>query len=217
MRIALIGGTGLIGGLLVPRLLEAGHEVHALQRRPTPLERDRYRPHVAPAERWPALVREIVPEAVVSALGTTMKKAGSEAGFQVVDFDMVVAFAAAARETGAGHMVTVSSVGADRRSRNFYLRIKGQMEEALVHFGFERLDIFRPGLLRGERGSDRRLGERISILVSPLANLALRGPLDRYAAIDGEQVAAAIAASVGQGGSGCFLHENRQIRSLARA
>lgn len=146
-----------------------------------------------------------------------MRAAGSEAAFRAVDFDAVVAFAAAARRAGARHMLSVSSVGADAQSRNFYLRIKGEMERALEALGFDRLDIFRPGLLRGERGSDRRLGERLGIALSPVVNLALRGRLDRFAAIDAALVASAVHACLGREEPGTFRHENRDIRRLAGA
>jgi uncharacterized protein YbjT (DUF2867 family) len=144
-----------------------------------------------------------------------MRAAGSEAGFRTVDLDTVVAFAAAVRRAGARHMVTVSSVGADAQSRNFYLRTKGEMEQALEAMGFDRLDILRPGLLRGERGADRRLGERIGILLSPAVNLVLRGRLDRFAAIDAGLVASAIEACLASAEPGIFRHDNRSIRRLA--
>jgi uncharacterized protein YbjT (DUF2867 family) len=218
MRVALIGGTGLVGSLLAARLLAAGHEVHMLQRRAVagaghPLRHE----HVAAAAGWPRLAAAIAPDAAVSALGTTMRLAGSHAAFRTVDHDHVLAFAQAVRGAGARRFVTVSSTGADAGSRNFYLRTKGETDEALAAMGFDRLDIFRPGLLRGPRGGERRLGERVGILLSPLLNLALRGPLDRYAAIDAERVAAAIAAALGERWGGVHVHENRDIRRLARA
>jgi hypothetical protein len=114
---------------------------------------------VAPTADWPALVAARAADAAVSALGTTMARRRLRGGIPGVDLDCVVAFAAAARRAGARQMVTVSSVGADASSANFYLRIKGEMERALEALGFDRLDILRPGLLRGERGGDRRLGE----------------------------------------------------------
>ena len=211
MQIAVIGATGLIGRLLLPKLAAAGHEVHALQRRDG--ERATCATvHIDPAEEWPQLVAQIVPEAAISTLGTTMRQAGSQAAFAKVDRDMVLAFAAAARAAGARHFGTVSSTGADAGSRTFYLRLKGEVEEELRALGFPRLDIFRPGLLRGPRGGDRRLGERIGIVLSPLVNLALRGPLDRYAAIDAADVAAAITASLAADAPGVFVHHNREIR-----
>lgn len=217
MRVAMIGATGLVGTHLSDRLLREGRdEVHALVRRPSGRSHHAWREHVAPPSEWPALAREIAPEAAVSTLGTTMRAAGSQVAFRMVDYDMVVAFAAAVREAGAQAMVTVSSVGAKADSSNFYLRLKGEMEEALRSLAFERLLVFRPGLLRGERGADRRLGERIGIALSPLVNLALRGPLDRYAAIDAERVAAAIAAALCDEQSGAQILHNRDILRLAR-
>ena len=212
MRLVLIGATGLIGAALSARL--EGHELHRLQRRPGG---GAGQEHVAPPAEWPRLVAAIHPDAAISTLGTTMRIAGSEAAFRAVDLDMVVAFARAAREAGARRMVSVSSVGADPSSRTFYPRTKGEMERALGGLGFDRLDLFRPGLLRGPRGGERRLGERIGIALSPLANLVLRGRLDRFAAIDAALVADAIAATLTLPPVGHHVHHNAEIRALAEA
>lgn len=213
-RILLIGATGLVGRLAIERLAAAGNDVQALARRPT--GRDGA-VTVAPPGDWPAIVERLDGDVAVCAIGTTMRAAGSEAAFRAVDFDIAVAFARAARAAGIGHMIAVSSVGADPHSRNFYLRTKGEMEKALESLGFHRLDVLRPGLLRGERGGDRRLGERVGILLSPVVNLILRGRLDRYAAIDARMVAAAIAALAGAEAPGLFVHHNRDLAGAARA
>ena len=215
MRVAMIGATGLVGSLAGPKLLARGWTVDALLRRPSGLTHPGWREHIAPSEEWPAIVASLRPEAAVSALGTTMRQAGSQAAFRGVDLDIVVDFARAARAAGARHMVTVSSVGADPSSANFYLGIKGEMEAALEGLGFARLDILRPGLLRGPRGGDRRPGERIGIALSPIVNLLLRGRLDRFAAIDADVVAASVAGALRQSEPGTFRHENRSIRALA--
>ena len=213
MRVVLIGATGLIGSKLTRLLVEDGSvELHTVVRRASGCGSNE---HVAPPADWPEVVQGIGADAAVSALGTTMRAAGSEAAFQAVDFDMVSAFARAARAAGARQMVTVSSVGADVGSRNFYLRLKGELEGALAEMGFDRVDIFRPGLLRGKRGGERRIGERIGIAISPVANLFLQGPLERFAAIDAELVAAAVAASLRESAPGVHIHENRAIRRLA--
>ena len=215
-RILLIGGTGLIGGLLADRLLAGGDEVHALLRRNAGRGASNWHAHVTPPAGWPALARTLGGDVAVSALGTTWRAAGSEPAFRAVDHDMVVAFAAAARAAGVRHMIIVSSVGAAAESRSFYLRVKGEMEAALEALGFARLDIVRPGLLRGDRGPERRLGERLGILFSPLVNLFLRGRLDLYAAIDAATVAEAVIALAGRDAPGCFIHHNRDLHRLAR-
>jgi len=216
MRVVMIGASGLVGSLLCDRLLRRGDvELHTLVRRTSGRSHPAYHEHVSGTDAWPELARSIGAAQAVSALGTTWRKAGSEAAFRAVDLDLVRGFAEGARAGGARQMVTVSSVGADAASRNFYLQVKGDMEQALAALGFDRLDILRPGLLRGERGADRRLGERIGILVSPLVNLFLRGPLDRYAAIDADLVAAAAFACLHRREGGVHVHENAAIRKLA--
>ena len=56
------------------------------------------------------------------------------------------------------------------RSKAFYLRVKGEVEAALTKLKFRRLDILRPGLLRGRRSDDRRPLERLAMLASPLSD-----------------------------------------------
>lgn len=211
MRVALIGATGLIGRSLAPQLA-AQHEVLLIGRRHSGFDA---REIVAPAVEWPVRVENEQLDVAVSTLGTTWKKAGSWPAFDAVDHDAVLGFARAARQAGARQFVAVSSVGAAPGSRNRYLALKGRVEQALAEIGFDRLDIIQPGLLRGARGPDRRRGERLGILVSPLANLFLRGRLDRFAAIDASEVAVAIAELIGAEGRGTFIHDNREIRALA--
>jgi uncharacterized protein YbjT (DUF2867 family) len=147
-RILLIGGTGLVGLLFVERLrVEGDAALEVLVRRPSGRAVSGWNEHVAPSEDWPEIAGRSGAEIAVSALGTTMRAAGSQAAFRAVDFDLVVDVARAARTRGARHMIVISSVGADAGSRTFYLRTKGEMEQALAALDFERLDIVRPGLL----------------------------------------------------------------------
>jgi uncharacterized protein YbjT (DUF2867 family) len=217
VRIVIIGATGLVGAKLTSRLLEdESMELHGVLRRSSGRSHPRWNEHLAPPGDWPAIVAAIGADAAVSVLGTTMRKAGSRAAFRAVDLDMVVAFAAAARGAGADRFVALSSVGAHPRSSNFYLRTKGEMESAVAALSFERLDIFRPGLLRGTREGDPRPGERIAILLSPALNLFLKGPLAQFSAVDADVVAAAIAAGLHDQRPGLHRHDNFAIRRLAR-
>ena len=215
-RILMIGITGLVGRMLADRLLDDGVEIESLARRSTGRRHSACVEQVAPAEAWSGLVRATGAEVAVSALGTTMRAAGSREAFRAVDFDLVVEFARAAREAGVRHMIAISSVGADPGSRNFYLRTKGEMEQALAALGFDRLDLVRPGLLRGPRDGERRPGERLGTMVSPAMNMVLRGRLDRFAAIDAAEVARAMAVLVGEDAPGRHVHHNRQLRLLGR-
>jgi uncharacterized protein YbjT (DUF2867 family) len=105
----------------------------------------------------------------------------------------------------------VSSVGADARSSTFYVSTKGRAEASVGALGLERLDIFRPGLLVGDRADDPRLVERIFIALSPLTNVLTPRRFDRYRAIAAADVAAAMARAVGAAGSGVHIHHNREM------
>src|SRR5579872_5996694 len=124
-RIALVaGGSGLVGSALLPLLLGAPEyvRVQALSRRPLPLEHARLANRVvrfdAPLE--PQL-KGLKCQDAFCCLGTTLRAAGSAAAFRAVDFNLVVAYARAARALGAERFVLVSSVGADPDARNLYL------------------------------------------------------------------------------------------------
>lgn len=161
----LAGATGLVGGECL-RLLLAEPEV-ALVR-----VLSRRRPDQVPAD--PRLELELVDfarlaersglfdvDSIVCALGTTIRKAGSRAAFRAVDYELPLALARLGRERGARHFVLVSSLGANPRSRFFYSRVKGDLEDAVASLGYPALTILRPSLLLGER-TEFRLGEAIA-------------------------------------------------------
>lgn len=209
----MIGGTGLIGSDIAARLTRQGADFHMLARRASGQGTE----IVADPDTWQERAKAFGPDIAISALGTTQRLAGSRAAFRAVDFDLVVNFARGAHAGGARHMILVSSVGAETGASTFYLAVKGEVEDALGTIGFARLDILRPGLLRGDRPGERRVGERIGILLSPLANLLLRGRLDRFAAIDADRVAAAAVALTHETAPGRFVHHNRELKTLARS
>lgn len=211
MRIAMIGATGLIGRALAPRLV-AAHDLLLIGRRLAGISGAEER--VAPVDQWPGLLAGEAIDVAISTLGTTIKQAASWEAFRAVDVDAVLGFAQAAKAAGARQMLSVSSVGAMAGARNKYLAMKGETERELAKIGFERLDIVRPGLLRGNRGGEQRVGERIGLAISPLANLLLRGSLDRFASIDADTVAAAMAMLVGAAGPKRQVHFNRDLKRL---
>lgn len=226
--VMLLGATGLVGRLALPLLLDRaereGFIVHAPTRRSLDVKHACLRPihGEIETEQGLALVDRVLAEdgvrleAFVCALGTTLKQAGSEAVFAAVDRDLVLKLALIAHRHGARQAVVVSSVGADAASPSFYLRVKGEMEAGILALGFERADFLHPGLLLGPRGPERRRGERIAQMLSPLFNPLLLGPLRRFRAIRAETVAAAMTALVGRQGAGVMMLTNPSIEEMAR-
>jgi uncharacterized protein YbjT (DUF2867 family) len=222
----LAGATGLVGGLLLRRLLEApGFDgtVYAPLRREPGLSDPRLvvlRTDFAPGSGDLGLAAAITAQgarrldAFASCLGTTIRAAGSREAFIAIDRDLVLRLAQLAYDQGARHALLVSSVGASRQSGNFYLRVKGEVEVALARIGFERVDLIRPGLLIGPR-SERRPAEKLFQALAPASNLLMQGALSRYRSIAAEEVAAAMLRLLGESAPGVFSHQWRELRALA--
>lgn len=219
VRIALVGATGLVGRKVI-ELSSAGDEVRivGIARREAPLPPGaRMEMFVAETDKWSEVLEAVRPRALICALGTTMKKAGGdEAAFRAVDFDLVLATAQAAHRAGVPNMVLVSAAGADARSKSFYMRVKGEAEDAVSRVGFKRLDILAPGLLRGERVDDLRLAERAAIVAAPMIDPLLSGKWERFRSIDAALVAAAALGLAMRRAGGRFTHDNEAMRRAAR-
>jgi uncharacterized protein YbjT (DUF2867 family) len=218
-RVLLVGATGLVG----TRVMEAcvGRDdvrLVALTRREARMPPGaRMEMLVAEPAGWARAVATVAPDSVICALGTTWRKAGrDEAAFRAVDEELVLRVAKAAKEAGTANFVLVSAVGADAHSRAFYWRVKGEVETALRKLGLHRLDILRPGLLRGPRGNDRRPRERLAVLLSPLADLFLQGARRRLRSIDARVVARAALRGAQEKARGTFVHDNDGIHRLER-
>lgn len=220
LSIAIVGATGLIGRTLIER--SVGREdvrILAVARREMKLPVGaKMEMVVADPQEWGTVFDRVRPDVLVSALGTTWSKAGKdEAAFRAVDQHLVLDTAHAAKASGVTRMIAVSSVGADAASKNFYLRVKGEVERDLMKAGFDRLDILRPGLLRGSRQNDPRLAESLGAMVSPLMDLMLQGKYRKYRSVTAEIAADCILALALKKAAGRFVHDSDGIARAANS
>lgn len=187
----LAGGSGLVGGVLLRRLLaEDGFDrVISVGRRVLPVSHPRLAQMVVDLTAPGAFDALPVPDVAFSCLGTTMRKAGSREAFRAVDLEAVLAFAGAAHARGARTFVHVSAMGADPRSRVFYNRVKGEAEAAVAAVGFPSACALRPSILDGVRQENRPF-ERVGLVL-----MRGLGPLlGRYRPTPVEAVAATMIA-----------------------
>jgi len=224
----LAGATGLVGGLLLRRLLadpDFDGTIFAPLRREPGIADPRLavlRTDFKPGSGDMGLAAAIAAHgerplhAYASCLGTTIRAAGSREAFIAVDRELALRLAQLAFDHGARHALLVSSIGASRQSGNFYLRVKGEVEDALAKIGFARIDLVQPGLLIGPR-NERRPAERLMQAAAPLTNLLMQGGLRRYRSIDADDVAAALHALLGESAPGLFTHQWRELSALASA
>jgi len=184
-----IGATGLVGSALTDRLGDADHigKVATLTRRPAPHVSPKIDNRVVDFDRMEDRASVFKADLFFSCLGTTRKQAGSIAAQRKVDLDYQFRAAQLAAGHGVRHYLLVSASGANAKSNNPYLRMKGELEEKVQALSFERITIFQPSLLLGQRKAFR-FGETAGALLLPI--LCRIPGLRRYRPIRGEEVAA---------------------------
>jgi uncharacterized protein YbjT (DUF2867 family) len=205
------GATGLVGQECLRLLLSQYDSVTSLVRKPTGREHPRLTERRIDFDVLDTI--EIPKDAhVYSALGSTIKKAGSEAAFRRVDFDYPKMLAG--RTTAK--FILVSSVGADKASQNFYLRVKGELEDAIAQMPLEAALFFRPSVLIGDR-EEKRTGEAIGIGIGRALSFALLGPLRKYRPIPAGTVAEAMVSAANSDVKGVHVYHYDEMLRLARA
>lgn len=208
-RLLLCGATGLIGREVLRMALHdaAITRVVAPTRRPLPPHPKLDNP-VVDFERLPADAAWWQADAAICTLGTTLRDAGSQAAFRRVDFDYVLACARLARDGGARAFALTSSLGADVASRYFYLRTKGEVEQAVQALGYPSLTVLRPSLIGGER-ERRRVLERVGMHV--LQALAPCLPR-RYRIVPAQRIAQTLLHSAWEGTPGNVVISSEQLQ-----
>ena len=216
-RTALVAGaTGLVGSHVLERLLadDAWSHVVTVGRRTTPRHHEKLEQRVLDlgALETPNNLQHV--DDVFCCLGTTIKQAGSQQAFRLVDHTFVVGLARAGLRAGATQFLLVSAIGADPESRVFYSRVKGETEAAIRQLPYHAIQIFRPSLLLGER-AEFRLGERIAMLGAPVLPALLFGRLRRYRPIQAATVARAMLTIAHEAPRGANVFEYDAMRASA--
>ena len=217
MKTALLfGATGLVGGLLLRELLAdpTCERVTIVVRRPQPAPDARVAVVVAGMDTLESVREQLVGDAVFLAIGTTRAKTPDRAEYARIDRDYPLHAARLARANGAGWAGLVSSVGADAGASAFYLRTKGEAEQGLRALDFPSADVFRPGVLLGERAEHRPL-ERALMAAASVTNALLPGPWSKYRAIPAQTVARAMVVAARERRPGFAIHHWRGMRAAA--
>jgi len=185
-----IGATGLVGKQLVRLLLENENfeKVRIFVRRDSGIQHSRLEQQIVDFKNEKTWEKQLTGDVLFSALGTTLKQAGSKEKEYEVDFTFNLNFARKAKENGIENYVLVSSIGANAKSRIFYTRMKGELDEEVAKLGFKNLAILRPSSLTGNR-KEKRPAEIISI---PVLRFLTRFMLKKYRPIKAEMVARAM-------------------------
>nr|WP_315040922.1 NAD-dependent epimerase/dehydratase family protein [uncultured Moraxella sp.] len=195
----IIGATGLVGRSLLLQLTSLYKKVIIIARsQPKGMSENMHFYQLKDFNQLDSLLTTLNLDNQVDAfscLGSTLKQAGSEEAFYQIDFEFNYAFAKTCREKNVERFFLLSAMGADKDSRFFYNRVKGELEDAVITLGFQRLAIFRPSFLLGKHDNRKleNLAQTAFGIIKPIIpkKLSVRP-------IEAERVAMAMALTANQ-------------------
>ena len=215
---AIIGSSGMTGSYLLNVLSQdkSIETIRLIVRHPVPKRADNVEVKLVDFEDAQAFKNAVAGSDVLfCTIGTTQKNVkGDKALYRKIDYDIPVNAAQYCKETGCEKMIIVSAVGANSKSNNFYLRLKGEMEEAVKASGLQSIHIMQPSMLLGHR-NEKRTGETFFQRLVKALSFLLIGGLKKYTGIPAKQLAQAMVAAAKDNNTGIFTHQYQQIIQLA--
>ena len=167
----IFGVTGLIGSEILKVLIDdiSFKKINIVTRTSYLLTHEKIKNHIIDFSDYTAILKTIENSDIVfAAIGTTQSKVkGDKKAYRKIDYDIVLDIAKACKESNTSHFSFVSSAGADLKSNSFYLKLKGEIENAILNLNLLSTSVLRPSLLLGKR-KEKRFGEKIAQLIMPI-------------------------------------------------
>lgn len=184
-----IGATGLVGRELVRKLLDDASwgKVVVFVRRSLDIKAETLEEHLVDFEQIVDWQDQLQGNSLFICLGTTLKQAGSKQVMRKIDLELPLEIAAIAKQNDVQDCLVISSLMANANSFAYYLRLKGELEQQLASLKFQRLMIFRPGPLLGERSSPR-FSEQVVAAMQPLFSFTY-SPMKAWRGIQARELA----------------------------
>lgn len=215
-KAVIAGASGLIGSSLLRILLDAQqyNKVLVLVRKELPVQHKKLVQLVIDFDKPDEYQAAITGHAVFCCLGSTQKKTPDRAAYRKVDHEYPLKLAQLAKQNGVEQYHLVSALGANARSANFYLKMKGETEEDIQNAGLKRLDIYQPSFLTGRRTEHRPRERFVNSLVKFIDPLLIGG-LKKFRSIPGKTVARAMFNQSLKTEEGIFVHLSEKMKLLA--
>lgn len=212
----ILGSSGLIGSHLLALLLKNNHyeSVKIFVRKISPIQHPKLIQILTNFEAIEVIKNEIKADVIFCCLGSTKSKTPNLQEYKKIDHDYPIYFAEEGLKNGLTEFHLISALGANADSLNFYTKMKGETEYAIKNLKIPALYIYQPSFLRGNR-TEKRLGEKVALLVMKIIDPLLMGSLKKYKTIAAEVVAKAMINESFKNKKGIFVLESDKIKELA--
>jgi len=186
-----IGSTGMVGTQLIELLIFSNDysEIISLVRRGSGIVHSKLKEYIVDFDQPESWKEFVAGDVLFSCMGTTIAKAKTKSNQFKIDYSYQLKVAEIAAANAVSAYVLVSSAGANANASTFYMKIKGQLEEAVKQLAFKTIVILRPGQLYGYR-NEYRFGEKLALSI--MFGLNKAGILKRFKPIHAREVAQAM-------------------------
>lgn len=210
------GSSGLVGTELLHQLCanKAFSSVILLVRRPSGFIHTKVKEVIVDFDYIENYTEHIKGDVFFSCLGSTRKKTPDKRRYYQIDHNYPLHLAHLASANGMKQFHIISAVGANPKSSNFYIKMKGEIEKDIARISFESVHIYRPSFLAGNR-EENRLGEKLGLAVFTLINPILLGPLKKYRSIHAADIAKAMILQSLKELKGVQYYESDEIQRIA--
>ena len=212
----LLGSSGLVGNQLLTLLLNCPTytQVILFNRKPSLVKHPKIKEFVVDFNNLENHKNEIKADAIFSCLGSTKSKTPNLADYRKVDFDIPLFFAEEGSKNGAQQYHLISSLGADAQAKNFYTKLKGEVEEALKKCAIPGIYIYQPSFLIGNR-LEKRVLEKLVLGFVKILSPFLIGKLKKFKGIEASILAKAMLNTSLKSELGIHTYTSDIIKTLA--
>ncbi len=212
--VALFGSTGLIGGEILKLLIDDDHyeAINVITRKKVNVKSKKIKNYIIDFSN-PEDYKKVIKKGniIIASIGTTQSKVNfNKTEYRKVDYDILLNIAKACKTNQASSFCFVSSAGANEKSKNFYLGLKGEIENSIMQLGLKTCLIFRPSLLLGKR-NEFRFGEIIAQKFMPIFSFLMKSEYKPIKAVD---VAKSIVNECKKIVSGNKIYHYSEIKNL---
>ncbi|MDH7447461.1 NAD(P)H-binding protein [Aquimarina sp. 2201CG14-23] len=185
----ILGATGLTGGILLQKLLKDDRYDHIklFSRKTVGISHPKLEEYLINMLQLQTVTSDFIGDEVFCCIGTTNAKTPDKGLYRTIDYGIPVTAAQLCKQNNIKTFIVVSALGADPKSRVFYNRTKGEMEEAVLDLEISKTHILQPSLIGGKR-NEKRTGEYFFKQLMKIIDPLLIGSLKKYRSINPETI-----------------------------
>lgn len=211
-----IGSTGLIGQELCEKLAlnERYSTIYAIVRKRINFQSQKITQIICDNNNYAEVIPpNIQVDQYFVCIGSTKMKTPNKEQYRLIDLEYPLGVGRLLKNNGCPSCYLISTIGANSNSKNFYLSLKGEIEDCFITLDFEQLHILRPSLLVGKR-NENRIGEKLSAYLLRILNPFLLGNLRKYQSIQSTKVVEALITLASKKNSGNHIYSSDQIKKI---